>query len=124
MQKVKKNNIRGTSHRTNKNCHIINGIMYNLMIYYLFSLLKYSSNVYERVGANEVSHNNERVQKPRFYMKVSTYYKRCAKQMNFGVRRQRTKREPCGNAKYVMIGCVCGGNHYPSTVMPRAYNQQ
>ncbi|KAG2694522.1 hypothetical protein I3760_08G149300 [Carya illinoinensis] len=46
---------------------------------------------------------------------VLLYYKRYAKQEGFGVIIKRTKRDLDGNAKYVTIGCACGGKPRPTT---------
>ncbi|KAF5472331.1 hypothetical protein F2P56_009057 [Juglans regia] len=43
-----------------------------------------------------------------------TYYKRYAKQLGFGVKTFRTKREADVSAKYLTIGCAHGGTYHPS----------
>ncbi|KAF5447271.1 hypothetical protein F2P56_032838 [Juglans regia] len=76
--------------------------------------------VAEAEETNEISYDDERVEDPKPGMEFATdkellaYYKRYAKQQDFGVITQRMKRDAFGKPKYVKIGCACGGKYHPS----------
>ncbi|XP_040992240.1 protein FAR1-RELATED SEQUENCE 4-like isoform X4 [Juglans microcarpa x Juglans regia] len=102
-------NVGGTSHTTDQSYHISSEDK------------EATSDVHkEAEGTNDVSNDDERVEIPKSGMEFATekellaYYKRYAKQVGFGVKTQRTKREANGSVKYVTIGCARSGKYHPS----------
>ncbi|KAF5447652.1 hypothetical protein F2P56_033186 [Juglans regia] len=102
-------NVGGTSHTTDQSYHISSEDK------------EATSDVHkEAEETNDVSNDDERVEIPKSGMEFATekellaYYKRYAKQVGFGVKTQRTKREANGSVKYVTIGCARSGKYHPS----------